>query len=315
MRVLFYSLGGGFGHLCRSLAVARLLRNTRGARVRMLVPRRSLAWVDPNIEASAPLRPVAEELSRWVWEQLTQFRPDLFVVDVFPRGVLGELPSGLTLPKVLLTRWVEPEYYRRREVEEALGCYQAIFTSEPFTGAEEFREKKTVVPVQPIVWTSPSCSGEEARSRLGGASKPLVVALGSGPPPAQERLRERLLQFCLERNWQLSFLSPVLGCESKEVGTWLRGADLVVSAAGYQSYYEIVQAGVPVIFLPQRRKYDNQAQRALGKFGMAPRAEHELAGSPQELEFSLDKLMGVAAAPPSRFQGAEQVVEYLSMAL
>ena len=93
------------------------------------------------------------------------------------------------------------------------------------------------------------------------------------------------------------------------MGRWLRGADLVVSAAGYQAYHEIVQAGVPAVFVPQRRQYDSQARRALGKLGIAPRAAHGVARSPLELEVCLDRLMGAERAPVQPFEGARQVAE------
>lgn len=280
----------------------------------MLVPRRCEHWLEPELEVASPSRPVAEELKSWFVGQMDVFRPDLLVVDVFPRGVLGELPNAISVPKVLLTRWVAPDFYALSGVSEALEGCQAIFTSEPFTGSEAGAAAGRVVRTAPMLWTEAGVSREQARARLGGGREPLVLVLGSGPVKGQRLLKERMRDLCAQRAWQLRYLSSALEDEIVGAGRFLRGADLVVSAAGYQSYHEIVQAGVPAVFLPQRRQYDSQAQRALGRFGMEPRAPHGVARSPAELELCLDRLMGSEPAPPEKFQGAEQVAEYLSKA-
>ena len=314
MRVLQYCLGGGFGHLCRNLAVARTLKTQLGATIRLLAPARTFRWIDSDLEKSAPRITEPEEMTRWVRYQMAQFQPDLLIVDVFPRGVLGELPIDLPIPKVLLTRWVEPRYYQYPPVADALDSFQSIYTSEPFTGPDEIA-KRAVCKVPPIVWTRPSDSVRESRKRLEGGTQPFLVALGSGPVVHQRKLRERLSSWCVAHDCQFKFLSSALGSEIRAVGRWLRGADLVVSAAGYQSYHEVIQAGVPTVFLPQQRKYDNQAGRALGDFGVAPVAMTRVASSPRELEQSLQELIGAARVAPTNFQGAEQVAEYVSRAL
>lgn len=46
------------------------------------------------------------------------------------------------------------------------------------------------------------------------------------------------------------------------VSRYLKGFDFAVSAAGYNSYHELLQAGVPTIFTPTRKQRDDQAARA-----------------------------------------------------
>jgi Glycosyltransferase family 28 C-terminal domain len=302
VRVLFYALGGGSGHFCRSQAVARAFHKTQDSAVRVLCPDRFGSWSDPAFQVHSPTQIDRESLRAWVAEQLDDFQPNLLVVDVFPRGVLGELPNLNGLHRVLVTRWVHPQYYRRPEVSEALASYDQIFSSEP----QEI--DVTVERVLPIVWTQCGVSRSEARKALGGNERPLVVALGSGPPEAQEQLESRLQKHSAEADYQLAFFSPKLGPSVPEIGRYLHGADLVVSAAGYQSYYETLQSGVPAIFLPQRRRYDNQAARALGRFGPPQNAECAVARNPSELASLISRLLKSPRQKPISFSGAQEIV-------
>jgi hypothetical protein len=42
---------------------------------------------------------------------------------------------------------------------------------------------------------------------------------------------------------------------------YLPAADVVVAAGGYHAYHEVRAAGVPAVFVPQWRRYDDQAER------------------------------------------------------
>jgi UDP:flavonoid glycosyltransferase YjiC (YdhE family) len=56
---------------------------------------------------------------------------------------------------------------------------------------------------------------------------------------------------------------------------WLPGADVVIAAGGYHSVHEIRASGVPAVFLPQSRRYDDQEARVRGE---------SVARTPEELE-------------------------------
>lgn len=316
MKVLFYALGGGAGHLCRSLAVARHLLAIPGVQARLLVPGRLREWVTPPLTCGTPPGPDKEKLTRWLDDELSEYQPDVLVVDLYPSGVFQEFPANLGITAVLLTRWVGPDFYAQPEAARALAKFAAIYSSEPFEGAMDSPAAGKMVRVEPVVCSTDLLSRASARERLGAGDRPLVLAIGSGPKRSQTLLRERLARLCAERHWDLKFCSPLLNCEVPEVGRLLHGADLVVSAPGYQAFHEVLQSGVPAVFLPQRAPHDNQFLRSVGRLwtGSGPmpvRAPLAVARSPQELEAAVADLMKKPPATPIRFLGARQVAEHL----
>ncbi len=56
---------------------------------------------------------------------------------------------------------------------------------------------------------------------------------------------------------------------------WLSAADVIVAAGGYHAFHEVRASGVPAVFLPQSRRYDDQEARVRGEC---------VARTPEELE-------------------------------
>ncbi len=236
-KVLYYALGGGRGHATRS----RRLGSLFAGRVHYLLPERLRGWAE-GLEASFCS---GETLLGTVKGLLRDFQPDLLVVDAFPRGILGELASlEFPCPAWLIARWLKPAYALRPEVVESLGRYEAVLGCElnPW-GA------RSLGPVVGSLGTARACGR---------------LWLGSGPLEEQRQLAS----FLGERFLQVS---AELGPAHQDVAGLLAGAELVISAAGYNAYQEIVQAGTPVIFWPQDRLYDEQVLRARGLLGPGPR--------------------------------------------
>jgi UDP-N-acetylglucosamine--N-acetylmuramyl-(pentapeptide) pyrophosphoryl-undecaprenol N-acetylglucosamine transferase len=46
------------------------------------------------------------------------------------------------------------------------------------------------------------------------------------------------------------------------VAKWLNGIDLAVAAAGYNTFHELLYFGIPTVFIPKPRGYDDQSARA-----------------------------------------------------
>jgi len=257
-RVVYYALGGGRGHATRSRLLASWF--PPGTQVHFLLPERLRAW-SHGLEVSfcGP-----EDLGAFVAERLAYLKPDLFVVDAFPRGVLGEL-AALEFPCAawLVARWLKPAYAQRPEVVVALDRYQAVLGCE---------RTPWDVPVLGAVVSDPP-----------GRCQPCsLLWLGSGPLEEQQRLAD----FCHAQGAVLA--APDLGQARSDVSELLAGADLVISAAGYNAYHEIVQSGAPAIFWPQARLYDQQELRAQGQLGLPTRAWTRCVGNWSELEAALE---------------------------
>lgn len=252
--VVYYALGGGFGHATRSLVLAQ----AAGVPFRMLLPRRLHGWTEDAVYAPPECESDPQALRQWVGRQCSGAR--LLVVDVFPRGLLGELQT-LPLPAFLVTRWIKPAYALRPEVLSALRGYAAVWECER-------TEWPVGLPLGPVVRTPP----EEALPCE-------CVWLPSGPQELRDQQRERLTEA------GLSVVTP----NRFEVLSRLAGADLVVSAGGYNSYAEIVQAGTPAIFWPQPRLYDEQERRVRGRLGLQCRAWHRVVHCAEEFRQALQE--------------------------
>lgn len=348
--LLCYSLGGGLGHVQRGLAVLRRVRRRHpDLPVALLAPGRAAPWaaaegvplVSPPeglpTAAETPGAPSRETLGAWVTATLDRWRPATLLIDVFPRGVLGELSlvpatswPGRTL---LLARAVRPSYYLAPALQRWLHgdrIGELLWCERP---PPELRAlslpQREVAPV--LVRRPDEClSRAAARARLGIGSprERLVLALGSGSATSQQalaRLLERVaegLRVRLDVPVRVHLASAELRAEARgalQVGPLLpamevlRGADVVVAAGGYHAAHETAALEVPAVFLPQRRRYDDQHARV---------KERRCARTPVALAVALEHVLGPApstelASPPplgpvsERPDGAAQVAAAL----
>ena len=257
LRVLYYALGGGHGHVVRGLAVLRRLRTGI-----LVLPARLAPWAETlgveHVAVADPRDPA------WI-ERLPV--ADLMLVDVFPRGVLGELTALPRMPMWLVTRRVATGYYLDPGVRAAIESrYERIvWTEEPPAPLTALRVPATRVP--PVLLDIAPLDRDAARARLGvPEDRALVLALGAGEPERQARLRGLLAKITARADASLRFVSHELPATADTVALFpaaacLAAADVVVAAGGYHAVHEARRAGVPTVFVPQRRRYDDQAWR------------------------------------------------------
>jgi hypothetical protein len=123
-RVLYHALGGGLGHATRALAVARRLAPLVGGAHRLHVNTpfapaiRSAVEREPGLALHAfPPAATAAEVAGDTLAFVRDWRPDLLVVDTFPRGVGGELAGVLEAwsdcPRALISRGLPAGYVHR----------------------------------------------------------------------------------------------------------------------------------------------------------------------------------------------------------
>jgi hypothetical protein len=98
--ILVYALGGGLGHLVR----ARAFLHTLGMEGDAAILTASHHASDPRVLGGIEAIAIPRELEvdppacrAWIAALLKQRRPDIFCVDAFPCGIVGEL-AGATLP-------------------------------------------------------------------------------------------------------------------------------------------------------------------------------------------------------------------------
>lgn len=137
MQWCLYALGGGLGHLVRSLGLARAAI-ARGHHITLLTN-----------TAYAPMLPVAEELgprgtyceipapfdraqvTEVIQKTLSDQAFDVLVVDTFPRGLAGELVEilpRLAAKKVLVHRDLNPRYIEQADLARFVDHYDLLLS-------------------------------------------------------------------------------------------------------------------------------------------------------------------------------------------
>ncbi len=305
LRVVCYAVNGtGVGHLTRLLSIARWLRRYAAAMDEKLE-----IWFLTSSEADAlvfsegfaafkiPSKTIVAETGidrraylalakQWVWHTLGLLRPDLFIVDTFPRGSFGELLGALDLCKraAFVYRPVKPEIAARPDFQAMLSVYDLLVVPEA--------DGQVLTPpgvADRLVHVGPVLSRERwellprdvAREQLGvrdpAARCVFVSAGGGGDKHAEAQLRSTVAALAGDPKLHVVVgLGPLYRGPPFPGVTTLTGRaaasmlafDAAVCAAGYNTFGELMFAGVPTAFLPQDKLADDQharAQRAVEK--------------------------------------------------
>ncbi len=298
LRVVFYAVNGtGVGHLVRLLAIARWMR-----RYGAVLGTPLEAWFLTSSEADAivfaegfaafkiPSKTIVAEAGldrraylalakQWVWHTLGLLRPDILVVDTFPRGSFGELLSALDLCKhrVFIHRPVKKDVAELPDFRAMLPLYDAIVV--PEHDAELFLPDAVlgrVAHVGPVL-SRERCemlSRDEARLRLGIADEQRCVyvsAGGGGDQGAESHLHDVVSALRVDPSLSIVVGAgplyrgrPVVGATtlSGNAADYMNAFDVAVCASGYNTFGELMFAGVPSVFLPQEKRADDQVARA-----------------------------------------------------
>lgn len=307
MNVAYYGFGGGHGHAVRGLAVLRRLRaRLPHASLTLLAPARHRAWAEhEGVRLLSPPEPTdPDRLRAWVTATLDATAPDLICVDVFPRGVLGELRLD-GRRAWLVSRWVRPDYYLAPDVRAAI---ERDFTGVAWGEApppelSALQVRQEIVPPM-LVRSAQECANRTAaRKRLGvDATAPLVLALAPDDDERRHSLGVQLERWCAARPRVVLRVLDGTAFPAMEI---LRAADVVVGGGGYHAVHETRALGVRAIHIPEPRRYDDQFHRAAW-------AESSVA-SPFALERALDAAFaaGPAPQPTATSDGATALVDLM----
>ena len=340
--VCFYGLGGGLGHTTRILALGQALEQLQPTlQIDYILPARSLQLpLLQNKSVHVPPLEVEDEprtLASWLDKLWLQLQPELLIVDVFPRGILAEFMDCRRFPQqaVLLTRLCRQGYYENQQMLPALKRYREIYWTENFPPPPILQGAREVGPVT-LFNRQSLLKPEIARQQL-GLGRPHEVGLlvlRAGPAEEQRQLVAAVRSLrpldaipASPSEWELKSL-PQVPSERLRVAwadheqpdkmplfPYYLGADLIVSAAGYHSLYELLQLQIPTIFWPQRRLYDDQLMRLqLLEVGLQPKrwivqSDHEFHKAFEEFEKLRSTISFRRGSREADYQGAQRLAK------
>lgn len=321
--VLYYGLGGGLGHLTRGLAIARQFRRlARGPFT--LLTNCGAPVPDPAdlLLLSGPPDPEPERLADLVRELVRALRPRVLAVDAFPAGLLGELPDVLpSLPcsRVAVVRRLQARWIAEWRLAELLpSVYNTVAWVEPGAVIPGLPPSLRAVETPPVLVRDAAelLPRDQARERWGHSGPaPLACAVVTSPRPADQGLlgvASKAVRNAVP-DAAVTFATPYPG--GLPAGDyrfhyplleWLPGVDLVIGPCGYNLCHETAALGVPAVFIPQPRRYDDQFARSEGR---------PVARSPEELERLAKELLSrphAPAGPPGYGNGAVMVARLLA---
>jgi len=305
---LIYALGGGWGHLTRALAFARLA--ARRVPVRVMT---NSSCVQTVLE-SAAFRKEAAALDLQVWslpagwgreqvarriEELLACEWEVLLVDSFPRGLGGELApmlegrtyagSGL---RVLVHRDLAPEYVRAAALEDYVRAHYDLVL---VPGEASAPLAHLGVYTAPWLVRDPTELPARAvlRQRLGlTAAQPTVVVVAAGRTDEAGfwgAIAARIAAACPGLAVRcLAAACPPACPPELWVSHWpgievLAAADVAVGGGGYHTVHECAALGLPLVACARPRLYDRQTIRLnTGRPSVSPLAAHlsQLLGLP-----------------------------------
>lgn len=287
---MIYSLGGGWGHLMRALALARVVIPTQPVEILCNSPYletiyRSHFWrkhFQDHAIRIHHLSPAAklEQAHHWIAQVLSDRDLSYLIVDTFPRGLIGELgeilPKMRSIPKIWIHRDLNPLYVERYDLRSFVRHhYQHVLTP-----GDLVDPPLADLGLRTAPWLIANAEDLPPRESIRAdlqvfdpdipPNTPLILICVSGQVSEQPIYGE-LTQQISARFPQISVrclaAEPPPGCPVERwICHWpgiqcLWAADLVVGGAGYHTIQECIAVGTPLIALPWQRIYDRQRLR------------------------------------------------------
>lgn len=299
--LLFYAINGtGLGHLTRLLAIAREARELlqalgQKADIRFLTTSEGseLAWDFPvyKIPSKSLVRQTDLDAAEFlagskllVLNLVAQIRPHCLILDTAPQGAFSEasMLRSLTRTMIFVDRHKDPKIARSPLHQSHLPLYDQILVPDDADQIErypvpwELEERRRFVGC--VSGLQPEhCLGPDATRdyfQVGYGQRLVYVSAGGGGDAASRAGLHHLVEALaaeprnhllvgygpLHRGQQL-YLRNVTPLNLPDASRFFPGLDAAVSAAGYNSYQELLDARVPSVFYAQPKGMDRQDER------------------------------------------------------
>ena len=301
MKVCFYAINGhGLGHLSRCYAVAKKLEVllemlSLEADIQFLTTSEADYLVSGfpvfKIPSRAGFRGRKAAASRYaangkmmVSSMLSHFSPDLLVMDTVAQGCFQEFSfvRDFARSRVLIDRHKKSEYGGSRIHQAHLPLFDKIIVpddeecSQDYTYDYELQTRVKFVGKVHSYERSAALSREKVREYFHveeGQKLVYLSAGGGGDLEAEEQITKLLsvlLDFgvkvvlgygALSKSNKVYGLANVVALTEFGVSRYFNGLDLAISAAGYNTYEELMAAKVNSLFFIQAKGMDMQERR------------------------------------------------------
>jgi hypothetical protein len=194
-----------------------------------------------------------------LYTTILALRPDVLIVDMF-WFPLSHFIRGLQCRKIFLCRQVADGFFSVRTAEETLKFnpedYDLALATEPFPC------NAPLTRIDPLVIRNryEIMSREDAERALHlGGSAPRCLFAFNGKPGELARAKENYANLAGE-GYEIVYSTNYEGGIFPAVD-YFNAFDLLVCGAGYNSFWEAVYFGKPAVFVPQQRRFEDQARR------------------------------------------------------
>ncbi len=274
-----YALGGGLGHLQRSLALARaaihkghyvdIICNSRFSN---FIPWKSELGDSGSltfIDNKSSIKKTSENIINWIFN--SSF--DRLIIDTFPRGISGELKDiigSIKKPKTLIHRDLNPNYVKKFNIEDFIKNYDLIIVPGETNLIEDINSLSFCHSTYPWLirdYNEIKNKGE-ARAKLEMdpyEQRPLVIIPVTGNLEEERlflKIKSELQNSTSE--WVFKTVSPIPNVADLRI--WpliemINGVDMIIGAGGYNLVNEARATRTPFIGYPLSRLYDRQEKR------------------------------------------------------
>jgi predicted glycosyltransferase len=274
----------------------------------------------------------------FIWQTLGVFAPDLLVVDTFPSGSFDELFQVLDGPfkKAFIHRNVKSDYASRPTFRAAMGFYDTVVIPhraepESANATQDVRADNKSNSVshhytgEVIQFEREQLPDRQTSRRELGIDdhKKLIYvsAGGGGDPTAEECLRKIIEPLSKDERYHLlvgagplyrgrRFAGPqITWCESSAIWRFFTGCDAAVSAGGYNTFHELLYAGIPALFYAQEKIADDQWLRVQSAQKQNACLTLESLDNPEELRRAVARLLDPIFAANLRANSQQYVAE------
>ncbi len=276
---LIYALGGGWGHLNRSLALARCA--TQQYQIKIITNNYYLDYIkyEQCELINIPINKNFKQTQETIQNIIKKTKYDCLIVDTFPCGLGGELREiipHIDQPRVLVNRYLNPNYIHNYQIDKFVKQYYDLILIPGENTALTFIKLPQTFKTEPwLIRNRDELPNLSIATNLLGltlqqAKLPLVIILASGSSSelgvygkiANILNRQSYTVRCLSANlppycpssvWKFHY--PAIEC------LWL--ADVIIGSGGYNTVFECNALNIPLVALPHKRLYDCQYTRIL----------------------------------------------------